>query len=241
MNRMKPMNTPQHLSEEDRHAVADGTLDPERAGEVAAHLDACEPCAIDVARLRELMRHLNEVPPPTPLAGTPAMLDAMWPQIRSRIEQSKVVPLASASPDEASAVAASRAAKTRRRSLWLSASLAAAAIVVIILERSPRGVRPEDTQLADSGASTPISVVADSSRAYEQEATTLLNDLELRRSLLRPQTAATIDHDLRIIDQAIAELKEAIAHDPNNPALRRLLASSYRQKVELLKRAGISG
>jgi len=39
---------------------------------------------------------------------------------------------------------------------------------------------------------------------------------------------------------AIAELKDAIVRDPNNPALRQLLATSYRQKVELLKRANAS-
>jgi len=42
------------------------------------------------------------------------------------------------------------------------------------------------------------------------------------------------------VDVAIAELKDAIARDPNNPALRQLLATSYRQKVELLKRASAS-
>jgi len=53
---------------------------------------------------------------------------------------------------------------------------------------------------------------------------------------LRPDAAKALDHDLRVVDVAIAELKDAVARDPNNPALRRLLATSYRQKVDLLKR-----
>ena len=52
-----------------------------------------------------------------------------------------------------------------------------------------------------------------------------------------PEARSSVDHDLRVIDDAIAEVKDALVRDPNNPALRRLLASSYRQKVELLKRA----
>jgi anti-sigma factor RsiW len=60
--RMNPTNTPPHLSEEDRHAVADGTLDPDRARDVAAHLDSCESSATDVARLQKLMRHVHEAP-----------------------------------------------------------------------------------------------------------------------------------------------------------------------------------
>src|SRR5205823_196499 len=61
---------------------------------------------------------------------------------------------------------------------------------------------------------------------------------ELQRALLRPETRASLDRDLRTVDVAIAELKDAVARDPNNPALRRLLASSYRQKIDLLKRVG---
>ena len=81
----------------------------------------------------------------------------------------------------------------------------------------------------------------DSTQSYEEEARTLLDHLELQRALVRPEARASIDRDLRLIDQAIAELKAAIAADPNNPALRQLLASSYRQKIELLKRAGNAG
>jgi len=91
MNDMTPMNPPHHLSEEDRHAAADGTLDPERARDVAAHLDECEPCATDVGRLRALMRHLDDAPP---VARTADSLAAMWPEIRSRIEERKILPLA---------------------------------------------------------------------------------------------------------------------------------------------------
>ena len=63
----------------------------------------------------------------------------------------------------------------------------------------------------------------------------------MRRAMMNPQTRVLVDHDIAVIDKAIAELRDAIARDPNNAALRRLLASSYRQKVELVKRAGSSG
>jgi hypothetical protein len=58
---------------------------------------------------------------------------------------------------------------------------------------------------------------------------------------MRPELARAVERDLRTIDVAIAELQNAIRTDPNNPALRRLLASSYRQKVDLLKRASDAG
>ena len=89
--------------------------------------------------------------------------------------------------------------------------------------------------VADTGT-TLVSVV-DSSYAYEREAQALLDKLELQRALLRPDAAVALDRDLKVVDVAIAELKDAVARDPANPALRQLLAASYRQKVDLLKRA----
>ena len=81
-----------------------------------------------------------------------------------------------------------------------------------------------------------LIAAADSAHLYEEEAQTLLNKLELQRAMLRPEAAEALDRDLHVVDVAIAELKDAIARDPSNRALRQLLASSYRQKVDLLKR-----
>jgi hypothetical protein len=80
-----------------------------------------------------------------------------------------------------------------------------------------------------------IIQATDSSRMYEQQLLPLLEELELRRSMLPPETASALDHDLRLIDAAIAELQEALKQDPNNAALRQLLAASYRQKRDLLR------
>lgn len=65
----------------------------------------------------------------------------------------------------------------------------------------------------------------------------LLADLEMRRSSLRPQTSSAIDSSLKVIDQAIAELKAASARDPQNATVRHLLATSLERKIELLRQA----
>ena len=46
-----------------------------------------------------------------------------------------------------------------------------------------------------------------------------------------------VDDAWRIIDDAIAETREAIASDPQNPVLVEILSSHYERKVELLQRA----
>lgn len=214
------MNASQHLTEAERHDVADGSAPPGLAASAAEHLAHCEACARDVSRVRELMTRIRTAPPPS--------LDAdLWPDIRARIEREKIVQLAAA------ATAPHPGRRFTRMLIWTSAA-AAAAVLLVLLPRTRNSKRAAPTP----SAATELRLAADSANAYEREATILLNELELRRVMLRPQLRSSLDRDLEIIDDAILELKEAIARDPNNPALRRLLAASYKQKIDLLKRVG---
>ncbi len=226
-----------HLTEDERHSFADDTLPAEQRASAEAHLAACRSCADDVARLTTLMTRIRETPAPSPTAP----LDDLWPTIRARIEQNKVILLATdggqgkgdggrgTGGGEYRAIAAKRA-------LWLPSigGLVAAAILGILVQT--RGPAVRDSTVVKTDANAAFIAVVDSAHAYEQEARILLDKLELRRAMLRPETAQALAHDLHVVDVAIAELKEAVARDPNNPALRRLLATSYRQKVDLLKR-----
>ena len=215
-----------HLSEEDRHRAADGTLDDDKRESVDAHIAACSDCASDVARIASLMRQTREASPPR------AALEDLWPSIRSRIEQNKVVPLANTPVSQRG---------LRRRAWWsASAGIAVALIVAVLVFRRPVPVAESARTVAtDSGPS--LVAVVDSAYAYEREAQILLDKLELQRAMLRPDAVKALDRDLKVVDVAIAELKDAVARDPTNPALRQLLAASYRQKVDLLKRASNAG
>jgi hypothetical protein len=219
-----------HLTEDERQGAADGTLDAEVLREASQHMAACDVCAADVDRLRKLMTQI-QAPAPAPSDD----LDDLWAAIRSRIEASKVIPL-----DVLPADTPPRQ-RIRRKGPWIAVSVAAAALVFVVSVPQLRYLRARATQAASADSEPAFINVADSSNAYEQEANTLLNDLQMQRAMMRPQTSASIDSDLRVVDQAIAEVKDALVRDPNNPALRRLLASSYRQKVELLKRASNAG
>jgi hypothetical protein len=220
------MTDPRHLTEAERHGAADGTLSPELQSGVTEHLDACDACAGDVARIKTLMTRTRELPSWLTEGG-----DDLWPAIRARIEQEKIAPLGER---------ASTSAGGRRRFAWIAGGVAAAGLIAIaVLAR--RGPSPTAAPAAGAAGVTNFTAVAESTHVYEEQARFLLNELELRRALMRPQTAASVDHDLEVIDGAIAELKRAIERDPNNVALRTLLASSYKQKVDLLKRVANAG
>ena len=214
-----------HLTEDDRQSTADGTLPAERRAEVDAHLAGCDECAADVARIAEFMRRTRESP--STASAADASLDALWSPIRDRIEAKKIVSLGAGSPP------------ANRRSLaWLVGVGVAAALLLtaLVLRVRPRE-QPTSTVARAAPDTSVLRAVADSATAYEAEAQILLDRLEIQRATMRPEARAAIDRNLHTVDVAIAELKDAIARDPNNPALRQLLATSYRQKVELLKRA----
>ena len=211
----------EHLSEEERHAVADGTLD------APAHLATCESCTADVARLAAVVARARTWEAP----ADPG--EDSWPSIRERIDDAKVVRL-----DGAAGVAIARP----RRHPWLAlASIGMAAALLLAALVEMQSVRVRHTPAAAGGADVAFASIADSSQAYEAEAKVLLNELEMQRAMLRPNTSAALDADLAVIDRSIGELKAAIARDPRNLALQRLLAASYREKVQLLKRASNAG
>jgi hypothetical protein len=217
-------DTQTHLTEDERHGLADGTLPSEQLVRANEHLRSCESCAADLGRISALMTRVKGSPMPV------GQVEDLWPAIRSRIEHTKVVSL----PNRPS-VAASR--RARRVIPWLVAAIAAGVTIGYVV--IPRDVQSgADAVPTSNGSGVSLIAAVDSAHAYEQEAQMLLNKLELQRAMLRPETRAALDRDLRVVDVAIAELKDAIARDPSNPALRQLLASSYRQKVDLLKRVG---
>ena len=69
----------------------------------------------------------------------------------------------------------------------------------------------------------------------------LLGALEQARSRLSPETMATIERNLRIIDAALDETRQALAQDPGNAALGQMVVAAWRQKVDLLRRAAALG
>jgi hypothetical protein len=215
------MNDDRHLTEEERQAFADDAPPVERRVELEAHLAACADCFDDVARLRSVTMRFRKAP------NDPAPVEELWPSIRARIEQEKIVALGSAP-------VATRQWLRARHLVALGALAAGAMLTVVLLRPSHRIVIDSTVAVSDT---TALRLVADSVKSYEDESRILLNRLELQRAMMRPEAAASIDRDLKVIDQAIDELQLAIQNDPRNPALRHLLASSYRQKVELLKRA----
>ena len=112
---------------------------------------------------------------------------------------------------------------------WWRGALAAAAVLVIAL--GLYRLLPPVTALYRPAGRGWVGVQADFERATDE----LSGILAVERGRLRPETVALLERNLAVIDAAIAESRAALARDPANADLRRLLAAASRHKVELLE------
>ena len=201
-----------HLTEEERQSAADGSLDPTPMAAAEAHMAECAECREDVAHLRALLARLKSAS----FAG--ASDDAieaietlmLRERLHARPPAGRLVP---------------------RYAQWTVIAVAASLAMFFAwrsFSRAPSAER-RDQQVE-------LTAISDSVNHYQEQIADLQADLQLTRAMMRTETASAIDRDLKICDQAIAELNEAAKRDPNNLHIRQLLADSYRRKLDVLKR-----
>lgn len=97
---------------------------------------------------------------------------------------------------------------------------------------APRASRPVDVPRA-AGAALAAHQTAE--HVYDQEIAQLQRIVHDRRARLDTATITVIERNLRIIDQAIAQSREALAKDPRSRFLNDQLNTALDQKVELLR------
>ena len=212
-----------HLTWETLNDLVDGVLSPAGAGAAESHARECSACASALAELRAAISVARELP----ARVTPP--DDLWHDVRATIEAGKVahLPLGSTS--------------TSGRGFWVTpARLAAAAVVLVATTASLTGIVMNPGSTTVTVEQAPVVMVSDSWQASERAF--LASVLELREQLevlhdhLSPETLVKVERALATIDLAIAEGREALLRDPSNAALSELMASNYRQKIELLRR-----
>jgi len=80
-------------------------------------------------------------------------------------------------------------------------------------------------------------MAASGDAAYDQALLQLQTLVDQGRSVLAPETVKTLDRSLRTIDDAIAQIREALAKDPSSQLLNRMLINQQRTKLRVLKQA----
>lgn len=218
-----------------------GELAPRQEREVRRHLMGCESCRAEEQALRTLLDQAaalaDEIQPERDL----------WNDIAPRLQSRASLPVDPAERMPEVRVIGPRPA--RPLPWWMLAAASIALVVVTsfaTLRLAGNRTGPAPTTLAtqtaqppasQTGTPTALAAFRPAEREYEKAIGDLLTVLETRRGQMAPQTVATLEANLRIIDQAIRESRAALAADPNSPELTEMLSGAYDAKLDALRQA----
>lgn len=215
------------------HELADGVLGPIRRAELQLHLDECDACralADDLVRLRSLTTSLDRPAPP----------DRVWLQIAGRLRQEGRV-----------TAPATVSGRMGRQAVLLAIAaalvIAVGASLVLLVPgfRASRQPSPP-TNAAPGAASQGNAATADAVQSVETEFR--LAEQHYQNAIIKleqaakseegafdAQTAAMLQKNLQVIDQAIAESRAALRTEPQSAPARDSLFDALKRKVVMLQ------
>lgn len=217
-----------------------GELAPRQERDVRRHLMQCDDCRAEETALRVLLDEAaalpEEIAPPRDL----------WQDIAPRLQaRAATVP----QTERVEEVRTIGPRPVRPLPWWMLAAASIALVVVTSLVTmrfsggAPQGSPATlATQTAEPPARitnppTALASFAPAEQEYEKAIADLQTVLRTQRGQLAPQTVQALEANLRIIDQAIRESREALARDPNSPELAKMLTDAYDTKLSVLRRA----
>jgi len=220
------MACPQYLNS--IHEAVDGTIGSIRRAELELHVDTCDDCRAlleDLQRIHDAASELPALAPP----------DRAWLQIAGRLR------LEGRISDEVKTTAPSRRAYTAWLAIAAALVIAAGSAVMLLVPRATPVTPP--TTAASTPAGGPVEGSAleavNAVEAAQAQFEKAIEDLEkvakANQQALDPGTAATIEKNLGIIDQAIADNRVAVKAEPASVAARETLFEALRTKVTLLQ------
>lgn len=229
-----------HLEWDRLNDVADGRLAGDVATDARVHLAGCADCREAVESIRALGVRGRALPP----SIDPP--EALWHDVAASLAAGGATPIVTRS--------ALRPARAMPSARWLAAAAVllmavSSGVTALFMRRgaeapSPSvaaGDRASVPRVAPDGIAPALpAAFAATEAAYLDDVAELQATYAAQRSTLAPATIAVVERSLAAIDAAIAEARTALLADPANQALAELLSTSYRHKVELLRRAAES-
>ena len=210
----------------------DETLDVRERAEIDRHLESCAAC-------RRLVEDFREI------KGVAASLDLREPPVRSWTRLERAIKL-----EERPAGARRSPVWAQPRHLaWLAAAAALVLATAVGLKFMPNGARPAAPG-AGTTAAQPVATDAASANAAAQSVEAELRQAEdhyekaikgleqianAEQDVFDPKTAATLQKNLAVIDQAISESRAALRVEPASEPAQESLLESFKAKMALLQ------
>lgn len=219
-----------------------GDLPPREERDVRRHLMQCKGCRAEEQALRALLDEAAALP--DEIVPERDLWTGIAPRLQSRGSLDD-----SADPLTEVRVIGPRPARPLPWWMLAAASIALVATTSFAtLQLSGRGagetvpaIEAQQAQRPHGAAPRSATTALAAFRPAEEEYEKAISDLEIvlrtQRGRLAPQTAATLEANLRIIDQAIQESRAALAADPNSAELTHMLSDAYDTKLDVLRQA----
>jgi anti-sigma factor RsiW len=237
-----------HPNEDALNAYADGSLTAAEAAEIERHVASCVSCRQLVDDVREILRATADLD----LQDPPARA---WTRIERAIQLEQADAARRLQPGDRDADAAhDRAADgghSRRTTgyptllPWLAAAAALVLAAAVGLRyapgRSPNSapslqVQGGSAQVSSGDAAQSIENELRQAEAHYENAIKGLEQIaSAEQNALDPRTAATLQKNLAVIDQAINESRAAIRSQPASEPAQQSLIENFKTKIALLQ------
>jgi len=219
-----------HPNETQLNEYLEATLSADERREVEQHLAACGECRALVDDLRAIQSTAAALDPRDPPARAWSRLErAIRFEEQSRPTQNSLNP----QKDSQRVLRAPGAMWT-----WLAAAAAILIAVGVGIRFRPVATPAPVAESAPADASSQASVEAEL-RAAEEHYDKAIKGLEqitnAEKGALDSQTAATLQKNLSVIDQAISESRAAVRAQPASQPAQDSLIDSFKAKLALLQ------
>jgi predicted anti-sigma-YlaC factor YlaD len=234
----------EHPHEDRLHDLIEGALGPDERKAIEAHLAGCVPCRAEVAYIHELLAGLAALP--RSVAPPRDLRPGIWQQIDAEDDglARGVEAATGAGVHGQSAVVAVRPRFGHRTLVSARWPLAAAAVLIVVLTSAitmfleDRTAGPSlgggvaDATPGETFTASDVSAVESRYLTATQELQQLLDE---QRAQLSPETVRLLEENLLLIDRALLEVRDALAIQPGDADLSRILFATWEKKLDLLR------
>jgi hypothetical protein len=233
-----------HPNDTTLNGYADGTLNAAERPGVEQHLAGCAACREMVDDLREILRATGDLELREPPVRAWSRLERAIKMEREHATPSaQSRPLDGAQGRQPNPGGPAEAARYRRYAAWLAAA-------AVILVATTVGIRYAPARHADAppparGASAAITAgeaalsieteLRQAESHYEKAIKGLETIANSEQGELDPRTAATLQKNLAVIDQAISESRAAVRAQPASEPAQQSLIDGFKTKIGLLQ------